>query len=130
MIRLIALVYCMFKADKRQDTPYLSTCLIVIILFIMGLTSFAVLFDFNYTTLSVKILKSQKLNRWINSIIQINILCFIFILLFPKKKLEEYEFNNIQLLQVRKILIFIIIISIIIMTLLLIKKGIQSGAII
>lgn len=129
MDRLISLVYWVLKMDKKQDTPYFSTCLIVTLIFIVNIISLAVIFNFSYDVFAIKFVDNQKVSDWINTIIQGTIIWMIFFFFFPKKKLEEYEFSEGQLKKGRKIMFATIIISLIIMACLLIKKGIDQGLI-
>jgi hypothetical protein len=129
MTRLVALVFWMFKADKKQDTPYFSTCLIITLVIVVNLISIAAVCNFSYNVFYIRFVESIKINDWINTIIQGSIIWMIFFFIFPKKKLELYVFTNSQLIKTRKRLIALIIVSIIVMTLLLIKKGIDSGII-
>jgi hypothetical protein len=128
MTRTIALIYWVFKTDKKQTTPYLSTCLLVGLLFIMNAASFMLLINVRSVYL-FNILASKKFNSWLNTIIITTPILLLFFLLFPKQKLGEHYFSDKQIRYARRNLIISFITSLIILVGLLIKSGIDRGII-
>jgi len=129
MTRTIALIYYVLKNDKNQTTPYLSTCLLsTLLIFINGVSLF-VLLNIPPAYLNFEILDNKKLNRWLNSFIIITPIWVTFALLFPKRKLEAYDFPSSQVAKAKKYLIVIIVCSIFLMTLLILRSGVRRGLI-
>lgn len=129
MKKNIALIYWIFKTDKKQTTPYLSTCLIVTLLFVLNIVTLLLLFGVPLSLSPFYFTKNQKINSWLNTIIAGTFLWIIFGLAFPKSKLEKYEFENNKIVSSRKWLILYVGLSILLMTLSLIKQGINKGTI-
>lgn len=129
MNRIVALVYWVFKTDKKQDTPYFATCLIVTLLLVINFVSIASVFNLKYHPFAIKFSENQRISDWVNTIIQGSLLWIIFALIFPKKNLEPYGFTEVELKKARNRLIVAIVLSIILMVCLLIKRGIDKGLI-
>lgn len=127
--RAVALIYWIFKKDFKQTTPYFSTCLITTLMLFVNFTSLLVILNNTNLMLSFKFIENVKLNSWINTIIQGSILWILFFIIFPKNKLELYQFREDQIIAGRKKLISIIILSITLMSGLLVKSGLNKGLI-
>lgn len=130
MRRIISQVYWMFKTDAKQTTPYLSTCLIITLIFVLNVVSLFLLLGLPFTLSPFQFTKNEKINSWVNTILGGTFLWLIFGLLFPKKQLENYEFSNTKIVSTRKWLIIYIAFSILLMSASLIILGIKKGTIV
>ena len=129
MNKLIQQLYWLYKSDKKQDTPYLSTVLTIVgisfILFVIIVLSmkipFRYIFPFNPENLILK--------RWLNGSIYPTIFIFIFLFIYPKSKLEIETYNNQDLKRTRNLFVAIFIVTLIILFFLLFKSGQDKGLI-
>lgn len=126
MNKLIALIYWVFKADKKQTAPYYSTCLMTGLLFIINIASL-LLFIGVKSIYFFNLLENRRLNGWANTFIIVTSVLLLFTLLFPKKTLDKYKFTDRQLKTGRRNLILFFVISLTILVILLIKSGIDRG---
>lgn len=112
MKRKIALIYWIFKTDKKQTTPYFSTGLIVLALLILPF--FIVSFSLNLSLSFFQFIElpNKKAQSWINTILCVTPLLLLFFFLYKRKQLEAFEFSNTQIRKGRKLLIATMIILI------------------
>lgn len=129
MIKVVAKIYWIFKSNERQTTPYFSTCLILTLIVVINIASLATILNVPFDTASLNFVNNDKINGWVNTILKGTFLWVLFALLFPKKRLEKYEFAPSQLSKAKRILIIVIILSVVVMSLFLIKSGIDKGII-
>lgn len=127
MIKYVALMYSVFKTDKKQDTPYFSTVLFLGLLIVMNCVSVLIFFDVVEILNVVEYSASDKLNSWMNTFITGTPILILIFVVFPKRKLEKYTFTEAEVKAGRKNIIIHFIVSLIILVLLLVRKGIEKG---
>jgi p-aminobenzoyl-glutamate transporter AbgT len=127
MRKIVQQVFWMYKSDKKQLTPYTSTVLsfvgISFLIFVSLLLVFDIPVDYVFPFKS----ENQILNRWVNGSIYPTIFIILFVRIYPKHKLDTNEYNSQSLKKVKNWLILIFFISLLIMTLLLYRKGVKKG---
>lgn len=120
-------MYSVFKTDKKQDTPYFSTVLFLGLLIVMNCVSVLIFFDVVEILNVVEYSASDKLNSWMNTFITGTPILILIFVVFPKRKLEKYAFTEAEVKAGRKNIIIHFIVSLIILVLLLVRKGIEKG---
>ncbi len=129
MKRIVAFIYHMFNNDAKQTTPYFSTILLTALLIAMHLYLFILIFKIPTYVFRPINFENSKLRGWVNTIvfftpILISLFCF-----YTKKKLELYEFNEIQLKSGRKKIILYMIVLLLLLIFFGLKKGVDEGLI-
>lgn len=119
-------MYSVFKTDKKQDTPYFSTVLFLGLLIVMNCVSVLSFFDVEIPKV-VEYSASDKLKSWMNTFITGTPILILIFVVFPKRKLEKYAFTEAEVKAGRKNIIIHFIVSLIILLLLLVRKGIEKG---
>ena len=112
MRRVIALIYWIFKTDKKQTTPYFSTGLIVVALIVLPFFFFVFLFDIPISFLHLIDLSNRKLKNWVNTFLWVTPLLFLFFLFNKRSTLNKYRFSDLEIKKGRRKLILGLIILI------------------
>ncbi|MBN8785427.1 MAG: hypothetical protein J0G98_20415 [Terrimonas ferruginea] len=129
MNKIVALIYWIFKSEKKQSTPYLSTILALSgIIFLLVCIVF-LLFDLPTVYLFPFDVQNPKVRSWINGAFMPTILGLMLLLLFPNKKLKTYQFSSMEIGKGRRMLIVLFFTLVLLLALALVKHGIQKGMI-
>ncbi len=129
MKKIVQKVYWLYKSDKKQTSPYVSTVLTFVGIFFLTFVVILLLLDIPTEYIFPFQTENSILQRWLNGSIYPTFLIIIFVIRYPKSKLEIEQFNNQNLKKIKNWLILFFLIPFILMMLLLIRKGIKKGLI-
>ena len=127
LYKIVASIYRTYL-DRKLDIPYFRT--ICTIMFMLFLHAVEIALLFNIPSQYVMPFNSKdKIIQWFQAAFYFGTLTVVFTFLFPKRKLDEQEINRTSILRAKKILPWYIVLNILILTLLLLRLGVEKGTI-
>lgn len=128
MKKIIATIYWVY-VNKKNDLPYLSTALTVIGLVFIHVCQIILALKIPARYIFPFRSENQIQERWINAILFLTPLLFLFFLMFKKKTLAETKIADQNIKKGKKIIPIYFIVSFSLLVFLLIQEGIRHGKI-
>ena len=91
MYKLVSLVFWIFASNKKQDSPYLSTILLLTLM--AGMAIFSVFILIGGQSISIFDIQDRKARVWITAISITTPIVIIISLIFRKRTLLKYKFS-------------------------------------
>jgi hypothetical protein len=125
--KIVATIYKTFLV-RKLDIPYFrAICIIVFALFLHAV-QIGLLFDIPSKYI-MPFNSKDKTIQWFQAAFYFVTLIVIFILLFPKRKLDEQEISETSILKAKKILPWYFVATVLLVIILLLRLGVQKGTI-
>jgi hypothetical protein len=128
LYKIFAVVYRTFD-DRGIDIPYFRSLVLVIFLFYVNIVSIGLLFELPSYYIMPWRSDEGKGVQWFKGALYFMTPIILFAAIFRKKKLDSIEVSDEQINRGRKILPIYILISLILLTVLLVRRGMNKGMI-
>jgi hypothetical protein len=127
-VKIAAVVFRTFD-NKGAHSPYFDTILTIYLISFFHTVHIGLLFNISSNYIMPWSTDSSKSMQWLFGSIYVAIFSIVISMIFKKSKLEKVNVSNSQIDRCRTILPIYYAICIILLAVLLIKKGVEQGKI-
>jgi hypothetical protein len=130
MKKIIGTIYWMYKSNgKTNDIPYVRTLTTFVGLIFLHICQIILIFNVPLKNVFPFELPNPIHQRWLNGSFVLTPLIILFLVLAKKKALDSYPADEKEIKRARKILPAYFILSLMLLLILIIKRGIQKNLI-
>jgi magnesium-transporting ATPase (P-type) len=123
-----AIIYQIY--DKRgTDIPHFRALITIVLILFLHLAHASLLFDFPIRSFIPWASTDNRQTQWLYGLLFFGIAIGALAVIFPKKKLDKIFFSEKQISNAKVLLILYFISCIVLLAVLLIRLGIQTGTI-
>jgi hypothetical protein len=130
MKRIYKIVAAVYKAYsyRKVDIPYFRTISTIVFLLFIHLAQVGLLFKIS-SQYMLPFNSGNKTILWLEAALYFVVFFVVFSILFPERKLQEQDIKEALVLKVKKILPWYFVATILLLMILLVRHGVQRGAI-